>query len=325
MVAKFANNNFSLAFFSLLVIVTYISTVQANSTSEIDLSGEWTYLGNGKATIVNKGKQVKMHLSWMPSPFDGPHYEVNATLSENTMSGDWRLLIEDKNFDTLLKQGGFSAKVGEDKNSIHVFNTEDNGHNWNSVVLTRASFNEAEPVIQGWNEYGTGDCAGNDVDTSEGANPDHTKAKGGVIAVCWDGVRYINSNSPGRAFCTYKDVAPDRCTGGSNVGFMYSTNKGSSIGSSQAKSIDIVNPDSQEKPTLVSIKALGEDGRALNSLEQGVPFRLQASYESEHPDYRISIEIPLLASTVKQVVLYRSDDRRLFLSAPLVIEAGGER
>jgi hypothetical protein len=72
-----------------------------------------------------------------------------------------------------------------------------------------------------WQRVGTGDCAGNDVDSSDGFMPDNGKAKAGYTAVCWDGSRYNNMNSPGRAFCTYKNITSDRCTGGSNTGVLY--------------------------------------------------------------------------------------------------------
>jgi len=39
--------------------------------------------------------------------------------------------------------------------------------------------------------------------------------------VCWDGIRYNNRNRPGQAFCTYKNIPPKNCTGGTNTGLMY--------------------------------------------------------------------------------------------------------
>ena len=63
-------------------------------------------------------------------------------------------------------------------------------------------------------KQGIGDCPYHDVDTSEGAVPDDAKAQEGQVAICWDGSNCINHNSPGKAFCTYKDVAPDDCKGG---------------------------------------------------------------------------------------------------------------
>ena len=72
-----------------------------------------------------------------------------------------------------------------------------------------------------WQRVGTGDCAGYDVDSSDGFIPDNTKARAGHTAICWDGSSFNNIYSPGRAFCTYKNITVDRCTGGSNTGVMY--------------------------------------------------------------------------------------------------------
>ena len=72
-----------------------------------------------------------------------------------------------------------------------------------------------------WLRVGTGDCSGLDVDSSEGSTPDPAKGRARYTAVCWDGKQYNNSFSPGRAFCTYKDVDAGSCRGGANIGVMY--------------------------------------------------------------------------------------------------------
>jgi hypothetical protein len=72
-----------------------------------------------------------------------------------------------------------------------------------------------------WKLVGIGDCTGQDQATTDGATPDNSKAKAGYTAVCWDGVNYSNKNNPGKAFCTYKNVAYNTCTGGVNAGEMY--------------------------------------------------------------------------------------------------------
>jgi len=72
-----------------------------------------------------------------------------------------------------------------------------------------------------WQEIGTGDCTGQDVNFSDGATPDPNLAAAGLIAVCWDGQTYINGGEPGKAFCTYKSVTADQCVGGANIGVMY--------------------------------------------------------------------------------------------------------
>lgn len=74
-----------------------------------------------------------------------------------------------------------------------------------------------------WERVGTGDCPGNDLGTSEGFRPDDSQAKQDLTAVCWDGSSFNNTfgGNSGRAFCTYKSIPPDRCTGGNNRGVMY--------------------------------------------------------------------------------------------------------
>jgi len=72
-----------------------------------------------------------------------------------------------------------------------------------------------------WQEIGTGDCTGQDVNFTDGATPDPNLAADGLIAVCWDGQTYSNGGEPGKAFCTYKSVTADQCIGGANIGVMY--------------------------------------------------------------------------------------------------------
>ena len=102
------------------------------------LSGAWVYHGRGKATIEHWGDRVKMKLTWTPSDIPGPHYEVDALLQfDGVMTGAW-VHLSARPGSALLPGGYFEAKVSPDGNSISVSNTEDNGHNWNSIVLTRA-------------------------------------------------------------------------------------------------------------------------------------------------------------------------------------------
>lgn len=71
-----------------------------------------------------------------------------------------------------------------------------------------------------WERVGTGDCGGRDVGNSDGSTPDDNQAREGYTAVCWDGRTYHNKYDR-REFCTYKNIAPDQCTGGGNIGIMY--------------------------------------------------------------------------------------------------------
>ncbi|HPA16073.1 MAG TPA: hypothetical protein PKV75_12500 [Desulfobacterales bacterium] len=76
-----------------------------------------------------------------------------------------------------------------------------------------------------WVQVGNGDCTGRDVKPlsvgSSMPKPDLCNASFlNKTAVCWDGtaMKHWGSDKPQ---CTYKDVAPDRCTGGGSPGYMY--------------------------------------------------------------------------------------------------------
>ncbi len=102
-----------------------------------DLGGAWVYHGEGKATIEHWGDRVTIKMTWTPSDLPAPHYEVDAQLGfDDVLSGAW-VHLSAKPGSALLRGGYFEAKVSPDRNSIAVSNTEDNGHNWNSIVLTR--------------------------------------------------------------------------------------------------------------------------------------------------------------------------------------------
>lgn len=70
-----------------------------------------------------------------------------------------------------------------------------------------------------WQKVGVGDCSGHDVDRSGGFTPLASKAFQGRTAVCWDGIQYKNRHNP--AFCTYKKIDANRCSGGDNPGVIY--------------------------------------------------------------------------------------------------------
>jgi hypothetical protein len=70
-----------------------------------------------------------------------------------------------------------------------------------------------------WVEVGEGDCVGIDVDSSDGFGPEDSKAMPGITAICWDNGVYTNFTE--RVFCTYKSISWDECTGGPNIGKMF--------------------------------------------------------------------------------------------------------
>src|SRR5262245_48304626 len=95
------------------------------------------------------------------------------------------------------------------------------------LVILPLSIWSINPVIaQGkkapkmtWVRVGTGNCAGHDVGNSDGFTPDDKQAKAGYTAYCFDG--RIFDVDRGRVFCTYKNIAPNKCTGGSPPGVIY--------------------------------------------------------------------------------------------------------
>ena len=70
-----------------------------------------------------------------------------------------------------------------------------------------------------WVEVGEGDCVGIDVNSSDGFIPDDSIAMPGITAICWDNIIYTNYTE--RVFCTYKSISWEECTGGPNLGKMY--------------------------------------------------------------------------------------------------------
>lgn len=76
------------------------------------------------------------------------------------------------------------------------------------------------PVSQTkWELVRTGDCGGRDVNSSGGPLPQEAICNDpGLTAICWDGATYRNGDT---AWCTYKQIDINQCTGGSATGIMY--------------------------------------------------------------------------------------------------------
>jgi caspase domain-containing protein len=81
-----------------------------------------------------------------------------------------------------------------------------------------------------WKAVGIGDCGGRDVSCSKASEPSPSEcnaARLGQIAVCWTAGH--NKGYPGfpqcqgspKDWCTYKNVAPEQCRGGSHPGEMW--------------------------------------------------------------------------------------------------------
>ena len=93
------------------------------------------------------------------------------------------------------------------------------------LALTACGFESSDSDVAPtlvWRLVAVGDCAGLDEgETTNGSIPNDARAVAGYTAVCWDAETYVNKFHDGRAFCTYKRVSYDRCTGGENPGEMY--------------------------------------------------------------------------------------------------------
>ncbi len=113
---------------------------------EVLLTGCWSYLGGGRATVQQTGPDVHMQLTYTPNPLPGPHYEVEGTLSARALSGVWRYLLTAES-KSRQRHGAFQATVSRDGKTIRIWNTEDTGtpsHHWNNVVMLRLPCDEPE-------------------------------------------------------------------------------------------------------------------------------------------------------------------------------------
>jgi hypothetical protein len=84
----------------------------------------------------------------------------------------------------------------------------------------RPSGNEPTPAV--WQLIREGaDCPGRDIGMSNGAVPEQTQCRNtNTTAVCWDGGLFVNGSHNG-AWCTYKGIPADQCTGGTSPGKLY--------------------------------------------------------------------------------------------------------
>jgi hypothetical protein len=89
--------------------------------------------------------------------------------------------------------------------------------------LEKASTTGGKPVISTkWELVRTGDCSGNDTDSTAGPIPrENLCSSKDITSVCWDGGTYKNGAS---AWCTYKKININSCNGGSAPGQMYKCN-----------------------------------------------------------------------------------------------------
>jgi hypothetical protein len=79
------------------------------------------------------------------------------------------------------------------------------------------------PTKTGWILQRSGDCTGRDIGETAGTEPAADKCSGpDVTAVCWDGTLWKNgSKFSGDAWCTYKRIPADACSGGSAPGRLF--------------------------------------------------------------------------------------------------------
>ena len=81
-----------------------------------------------------------------------------------------------------------------------------------------------------WKVVGPGDCGGQDVSCSKAAEPSSSECNAervGEIAVCWTGGHnkgyptFAGCQGGPKDWCTYKNVTPEQCRGGSHPGQMW--------------------------------------------------------------------------------------------------------
>lgn len=120
--------------FVLLLAVLLIScsdSPPSNEASVIDVSGEYSYLGDGIATVKQNGSDVHMYLTWTPRG-GGPHYEVKGKLTGNTIEGEWYALFSDQGWFR------FHGVVSPSGDSIDCTASEDPiGSNIDRIILTK--------------------------------------------------------------------------------------------------------------------------------------------------------------------------------------------
>lgn len=74
-----------------------------------------------------------------------------------------------------------------------------------------------------WEPSGAGDCKGMDYTQTMGSMPSRNmcnESMAGKIAVCWDNNRYRTEDTR-KVLCTYKNISASQCTGGTNIGQMF--------------------------------------------------------------------------------------------------------
>jgi hypothetical protein len=65
------------------------------ATGGLNIAGDYSYLGKGKATFTQTGDQIHGFSTWPPSGA-GPHYEFKGRLVGNTITGEWYSIYAQK-------------------------------------------------------------------------------------------------------------------------------------------------------------------------------------------------------------------------------------
>ncbi|MGV7220973.1 MAG: hypothetical protein ACQ9MH_05595 [Nitrospinales bacterium] len=161
---------------------------------------------------------------------------------------------------------------------------------------------------KGWLEYGTGDCSYHDVGSSEGAVPDDAKAQEGYVAICWDGDNYKHSNSPRKAWCTYKKIAPAACTDGENTGVMYSASK-EKVSSTACEQLQV---------SFLQIKGNGLTPVGPEGVRYGTVFVIEARCDSPQDDKTRKLTLDW-GSEPLVLVMERQSDSQVYRSEKLFL------
>jgi hypothetical protein len=68
--------------------VTAVDSATPAPTPAASLSGEYTYLEQGQATVTQTADDIRVHATWPPAG-KGPHYAFKGKLQGDTITGEW--------------------------------------------------------------------------------------------------------------------------------------------------------------------------------------------------------------------------------------------
>ena len=113
----------------------HLAEVQVFGEPVRDVSGEYTYLGNGVATVKQNGADIRILCTWTPIA-NGPHYEIKGKFVGDAVAGD---TIVGEWYSRYAKKGWFRFVAKVSPNGNIDFSQSDDTINagMKKVVLTK--------------------------------------------------------------------------------------------------------------------------------------------------------------------------------------------